>query len=327
MIDPVTGSIGVLAILKHQRDEPGQCGHECRSRIPPRRHYEPGITKQVDKGAPKETPRQSWPSPLHIKLLVGRIRPCHRAVETRHEHRYRHRLTAAAYAKPAARLGGRTTARCAPYAERRSLTCIRASSSSGRSAPYNDRHLTLSALDKALKRRCPDAGLLHRSDQGCTYASEDYRTRLARRDVTCSMSRRGNCYDNAVAESFFSTVKSEAGDRFDSYAQAKEALFDYIELFYNQRRRHSTLGQSVPRSSNGGRPRPPQSIRPRDRINPRAAVTVRGPDGRANPSPARRLKELARLKATLTDDLQRQRETWLHVYGWERSQAAHRAMR
>src|SRR4051812_45702881 len=68
----------------------------------------------------------------------------------------------------------------------------------------NDRHLTLSALDKALKRRCPDAGLLHHSDQGCTYASEDYRTRLARHGITCSMSRRGNCYDNAVAESFFS---------------------------------------------------------------------------------------------------------------------------
>jgi transposase InsO family protein len=59
----------------------------------------------------------------------------------------------------------------------------------------NDRHLTLSALDKALKRRCPDAGLLHHSDQGCTYASEDYRTRLARHGITCSMSRRGNCYD------------------------------------------------------------------------------------------------------------------------------------
>jgi putative transposase len=110
----------------------------------------------------------------------------------------------------------------------------------------NDRHLTLSALDKALKRRCPDAGLLHHSDQGCTYASEDYRARLARHGITCSMSRRGNCYDNAVAESFFSTVKSEEGDRFESYAQAKEALFDYIEVFYNQRRRHSTLGQISP---------------------------------------------------------------------------------
>ena len=60
------------------------------------------------------------------------------------------------------------------------------------------------------------------------------------------MSRRGNCYDNAVIESWFSTVKSEEGERFESYAHAKEVLFDYIEVFYNQRRRHSTLGQISP---------------------------------------------------------------------------------
>jgi transposase InsO family protein len=110
----------------------------------------------------------------------------------------------------------------------------------------NDRHVALRALDMALKRRCPQAGLLHHSDQGCTYASEDYRTRLARHGITCSMSRRGNCYDNAVMESWFSTVKSEAGARFESYAHAKESLFDYIEVFYNQRRRHSTLGHLSP---------------------------------------------------------------------------------
>jgi putative transposase len=94
----------------------------------------------------------------------------------------------------------------------------------------NDRHLALRALDMALKRRCPQAGLLHHSDQGCTYASDDYRTRLVRHGITCSMSRRGNCYDNAVMESWFSTVKSEAGVRFESYAHAKEILFDYIEV-------------------------------------------------------------------------------------------------
>ena len=110
----------------------------------------------------------------------------------------------------------------------------------------NDRHLTLRALDMAVKRRCPDPGLLHHSDQGCTYASDDYRTRLDQHGITCSMSRRGNCYDNAVIESWFSTVKSEEGERFESYAHAKEALFDYIEVFYNQRRRHSTLGQISP---------------------------------------------------------------------------------
>jgi len=110
----------------------------------------------------------------------------------------------------------------------------------------NDRHLTLRALDMALKRRCPEAGLLHHSDQGCTYASEDYRARLDQHGITCSMSRRGNCYDNAVMESWFSTVKSEEGERFESCTHAKEALFDHIEVFYNQRRRHSTLGQISP---------------------------------------------------------------------------------
>jgi putative transposase len=60
------------------------------------------------------------------------------------------------------------------------------------------------------------------------------------------MSRRGNCYDNAVMESFFSTVKSELADRFESFGVAKMELFDYVEVFYNQRRRHSTLGQVSP---------------------------------------------------------------------------------
>jgi putative transposase len=110
----------------------------------------------------------------------------------------------------------------------------------------NDRHLTLKALNMALKRRCPDAGLLHHSDQGCTYASEDYQDVLEKRGITCSMSRRGNCFDNAVMESFFSTLKSELGERFDSHGEAKMELFDYIEVFYNQKRRHSTIGQISP---------------------------------------------------------------------------------
>ena len=107
----------------------------------------------------------------------------------------------------------------------------------------NDRHVTIKALDMALKRRCPDVGLLHHSDQGCTDASEDYQAVLETHGITCSMSRRGNCYDNAVMESFFSTVKSELGEHFASHGEAKMELFDYIEVFYNQRRRHSTLGQ------------------------------------------------------------------------------------
>jgi putative transposase len=110
----------------------------------------------------------------------------------------------------------------------------------------NDRHLTLKALGMALRRRGPDAGLLHHSDQGCTYASEDYQRMLDASAITCSMSRRGNCYDNAVMESFFSSVKSETADRFASCGDAKMELFDYIEVFYNQRRRHSTLGQISP---------------------------------------------------------------------------------
>ena len=110
----------------------------------------------------------------------------------------------------------------------------------------NDRHVTIKALEMALKRRCPEIGLLHHSDQGCTYASEDYQLRLAARGIVCSMSRRGNCWDNAVMESFFSTVKSELGEHFESNGDAKMELFDYIEVFYNQRRRHSTLGQISP---------------------------------------------------------------------------------
>jgi transposase InsO family protein len=110
----------------------------------------------------------------------------------------------------------------------------------------NDRHLTIKALEAALRRRCPDAGLLHHSDQGSTYASEDYQDILEARGITCSMSRRGNCYDNAAMESWNSTLKSELGERFESNGMAKEQLFDYIEVFYNQQRRHSALGYDSP---------------------------------------------------------------------------------
>jgi putative transposase len=85
----------------------------------------------------------------------------------------------------------------------------------------------------AVKRRAPDAGLLQHSDQGCTYASEDYQTILHARGITCSMSRRGSCYDNSVMEA-------------DSCGDAKMQLFDYIEVFYNQGRRHSTIGYVSP---------------------------------------------------------------------------------
>jgi len=85
----------------------------------------------------------------------------------------------------------------------------------------NDRHLAIRALEMALRRRCPDAGLLHHSDQGSPYASEDYQDVLSAHGITCSMSRRGNCYDNAVMESFFSSLKLELGERFETHARPR----------------------------------------------------------------------------------------------------------
>ena len=110
----------------------------------------------------------------------------------------------------------------------------------------NDRHLVLRALGMALRRRCPDVGLLHHSDRGSPYASEDYQKELEAHGIECSMSRRGNCLDNAAMESWFSTFKSELGERFESNAEAKVKTFDYIEIFYNQTRRHSSLGYASP---------------------------------------------------------------------------------
>jgi putative transposase len=110
----------------------------------------------------------------------------------------------------------------------------------------NDRYLVIRALRMAIQRRCPDAGLLHHSDRGGTYASEDYQTILKANGIMCSMSRRGDCYDNAAMESLFSTVKIELGEHFESDADAKRQVFDYIELFYNTQRRHSTLDYVSP---------------------------------------------------------------------------------
>ena len=86
-----------------------------------------------------------------------------------------------------------------------------------------------------------------------TYASEDYQKALEAHGITCSMSRRGNCYDNAAMESWFSTLKFELGERFESYAGAKEQLFDYIEVFYNQERIHSAIGLREPGRVRDGR--------------------------------------------------------------------------
>jgi transposase InsO family protein len=110
----------------------------------------------------------------------------------------------------------------------------------------NDRHLVLKALDIALRRRCPDAGPLHHSDRGSPYASEDDEKALAANGITCSMSRRGNCIDNAAMESWLSTVKSALGEHFESYGGAKGALFDDIEVFYDQQTKHSAIGYLSP---------------------------------------------------------------------------------
>ncbi len=104
--------------------------------------------------------------------------------------------------------------------------------------------LTLDALGMALARRRPREGLLHHSDRGSQYASGDYQTALGRQGIVGSMSRRGDCWDNAVAESFFATLKVELvhDALWSTRAAARGAVFEYIEIFYNQQRRHSSLG-------------------------------------------------------------------------------------
>jgi putative transposase len=111
-----------------------------------------------------------------------------------------------------------------------------------------DRALVIEALRVAVGRRAPDAGLLHHFDRGSQYASGDYQDALRERGVVFSMSRKGNCWDNAVAESFFATLKTECiySRRFATRAEAREAIFDFIEVFYNRRRLHSTLGYVSP---------------------------------------------------------------------------------
>ena len=109
--------------------------------------------------------------------------------------------------------------------------------------------LTRAALTMALQRRRPPQGLLHHSDRGSQYASRDYQQVLASHGIVCSMSRRGNCWDNAVAESFFATLKVElvADAAWLTRAAAQADLVEYLEVFYNGRRRHSALGYLSPR--------------------------------------------------------------------------------
>lgn len=106
----------------------------------------------------------------------------------------------------------------------------------------------MSALDMALLHRQPGRGLIHHTDQGTLYAALAYREKLLMHGLRPSMSRRGNCYDNAVAESFFSTLKNELVHYcdFQTRDEARAAIFEYIEIFYNRQRRHQTLGYLSP---------------------------------------------------------------------------------
>jgi putative transposase len=107
--------------------------------------------------------------------------------------------------------------------------------------------LVSDALNMALLQRCPEAGLLHHSDRGSQYTSLDYQRLLAGHGIQVSMSRTGNCYDNAVMESFFATLKTECVVRcYATREAARSCLFDYIEVWYNLRRRHSALGYLSP---------------------------------------------------------------------------------
>jgi transposase InsO family protein len=113
-----------------------------------------------------------------------------------------------------------------------------------------ERALVLEALDAALRKRRPNAadGLICHSDRGSQYASSDYQTILKENGIACSMSRKGNCYDNAPVESFFASLKRELVHRkkFASREDARTAVFAWIEGWYNRRRRHSALGYLSP---------------------------------------------------------------------------------
>ncbi len=119
-----------------------------------------------------------------------------------------------------------------------------------RNAVWENTRVPYQQLDMALVRRRPLHGLLHHSDRGSQYASGDYQQVLAAAGLVCSMSRRGNCWDNAVAESFFATVKVELvhDATWETRAETRTELFEYIEVFYNGQRRHSSLGYLSPRA-------------------------------------------------------------------------------
>lgn len=110
-----------------------------------------------------------------------------------------------------------------------------------------DAELVVRALQMAIAQRSPEAGLLHHSDQGSQYTSDDFQKVLSQRGMICSMSRRGNCWDNAVVESFFGSMKAEwLDDLYRNHRDARKDIFEYIEVFYNRVRMHSTLSGISP---------------------------------------------------------------------------------
>jgi putative transposase len=110
------------------------------------------------------------------------------------------------------------------------------------------RHLAIDALTMALDSRMPENPLIHHSDRVAQYTSDDFRSELDKHGIQCSMSGRGNCYDNAAVESFFGLLKRERVNRrrYRTRDEARADIFDYIECFYNRRRRHGYVGNISP---------------------------------------------------------------------------------
>jgi len=113
---------------------------------------------------------------------------------------------------------------------------------------WMSRRIIMSALWMAIDARQPTNHLIHHSDRGAQYTSDDFRDELAKHNIECSMSRNGNCYDNAVVESFFGVLKRERVNRtrYRTRDEARADIFDYIEVFYNRKRRHGYLGNISP---------------------------------------------------------------------------------
>jgi len=111
-----------------------------------------------------------------------------------------------------------------------------------------DKELTKQALQMAFEAREPGKNIMHHSDQGAEYSNKEYQALLKANNMLPSMSRKANCYDNAVVESFFKTIKTELTRRrqFNTKDEARSAIFEYIEVFYNRKRMHSTLGYLSP---------------------------------------------------------------------------------